>query len=313
MRKHSVAMWIIPGAAILLLILPWQTSQADTGPKPSMDFKIEYAIDPPPELVSGFMMICADHKCASPQVFGGHCADSSTPEPMMLTKPSEIYCYQRISCSSDRCTAYNTYADYYRLDFAFSDGKTRVSNVFGKVYFYAQYRITVRENDLLVEEMPGYAMPFNWLGALGYGIMFVVVAVYLGIIILLLRRILGKQDITQEREKHVVLSTGERTTYMEKTSPIRGRCIAAWVVSALFIFSCLLTSGVFGGMVLLTGLWTTLAVELALGLVYALWRKHPILLPADRHPADEHDHPAHSMADVKRHPCGLIYCSDLDR
>jgi hypothetical protein len=118
-------------------------------------------------------------------------------------------------------------------------------------------------------------MPLNWLGAVGFGIVLAIIVLYLGLMIFLLRRILGKQDVKQERESHVVLPSGERTTFMEETSPIRGRCVTAWIVSALFVLSCRLTSVVFGGTTLLMGLWTTLAVELTLGLIYALWRKHP--------------------------------------
>jgi len=277
MRKLLVASEVVLGLLLLALIFPWQSARADTGPKPSMQFTIGYAISPPPELVSGLMMVCSDQKCTNPRPFGSrYSGNSGTPDPMMLTHPPEQYYYERISCTGQECTAYNTYDDYYRLDFTFSDGKTRVSNVFGKVNFYASYRVTVRENDLLVEELPGFAMPFNWFGLLGYGIILAAVAVYLGMMILLLRRILGKQDITQERERHGVTPDGEHVTFTEKTSPVLGRCIVAWIVSALFIFSCLLTSGFFGGKILLIDLWTTLAVELVLGLVYALWRKHPV-------------------------------------
>jgi hypothetical protein len=276
MRTPVRVVGVVTGAIILSLVIPWQSARADSAPKPSMQFTIVYTIDPPPELTSGLMMVCADQRCANPRPFGGGYGGSGTPDPAMLTHPPEQYYYERISCTGQNCTAFNTYDDYYRLDFTFADGKTRISNVFGKVNFYASYRVTVRENDLLVEELPGFGMPLNWLGSIGYGIVLLVIALYLGLMIFLLRRILGKQEVKREREKHVVLSTGERATFMEETSPTRGRCIAAWFVSALFIFSCLLTSVVFGGRVLLTGLWTTLAVELALGSVYALWRKQPV-------------------------------------
>lgn len=277
MRTPVRVMGVVTGVIILSLVVPWQSVRADSAPKPSMQFTIEYAIDPPPELVSGHMMVCADRTCANPRPFGsGYGSGSGTPDPAWLTHPPEQYIYERISCSGQSCTAYNPYDDYYRLDFTFSDGKTRVSNVFGKVNFYASYRVTVRENDLRVEELPGFGMPLNWLGPIGYGIVLLVIALYLGLMILLLRRILGKQDITQEREKHVLLPSGEQTTYMEKTSPIQGRCVTAWIVSVLFVLSCRLTSAVFGGTTLLMGLWATLAVELALGLIYALWRNHPL-------------------------------------
>jgi len=276
MGKLLIASGTVLGLVLLALFFPWQSARADTGPKPSMQFQIVYAVHPPPTLVSGFMMTCTDKSCTNPQNFSGHCSNSGTPDPLTLTNPGDVYCYQRISCDQESCTASNPYDNYYRLDFTFSDGKTRVSNVFGKVYFYANYRVTVREDDLLVEELPGYALPFNWFGVLGYGIMLAAIAFYLGIMILLLRRILGKQDITQERERQGVTPDGEHVTFTEKTSPVVGRCTFAWIVSALFIFSCLLTSGVFGGRTLLMGLWITLGVELALGLVYALWRKHPV-------------------------------------
>lgn len=255
MRRYSTVSWIIPGLIIVLLTFPWQSARADTGPKPSMDFTIEYAIQPPPELASGLMVTCADQNCASPQVFGGHCSDSSTPDPMELTNPGEGYCYQRMECSKDRCTAYNTYVDYYRLDFTFSDGKTRISNVFGKEYFYAQYLITVRQDDLLVEELRGYAMPITSMAVLSAGIPLLAMVIYLGIMITLAIRMFGRQEFAQDR----------------------GRYVSAWIVTAMILASCSITTGFFGGKDLLASLLTTLAVELALGFAYALWRKHPVV------------------------------------
>lgn len=78
MRRYWTVFWITPGLILILLSFPWQSARADTGPKPSMDFTIEYAIQPPPELVSGFMVTCADQNCASPRIFGGYCDNSGT-------------------------------------------------------------------------------------------------------------------------------------------------------------------------------------------------------------------------------------------
>ena len=68
-RKFQFASGVTLGLILLALIFPWQPVRVYTGPKPSMPFTIEYAIDPPPELIGGFMMTCSDPNCTEGQVF----------------------------------------------------------------------------------------------------------------------------------------------------------------------------------------------------------------------------------------------------
>lgn len=124
--------------ALLLLLfqtfLPVQTVLADTGPKPQMEFHFQYeSAEDHPTIVSGIMYECQQ-------------ADCSDAAPLEQLGP------QGFRCDSEGCsaTAYG-FAPYHKLEIEFSDEETRQSNIFETAGFNSVYKVTVHQNDLLVE------------------------------------------------------------------------------------------------------------------------------------------------------------------
>ncbi len=117
-----------------------QTARADMGPKPTMDFEFE-----------------SDDELTISQGILQECSDSTCTEAWAMEELGP----QKFSCKSTSCSAmaYTFGSDYYRLVITFSDGVTRESNSFGKSHYDSNYRVTVRENDLLVEETGGDINP----------------------------------------------------------------------------------------------------------------------------------------------------------
>ena len=228
-RLHIiVAVLVVVSVGVLV---PFQVARADTGPKPSMHFEFAYEVDPAPTIVSGIQLECQT-------------ADCSDAQPLGVMGP------QRFGCGSAECSsvAYG-YSDYHRLSIEFSDGKTRQSNIFGKKYFEAYYRVTVQEQGLLVEELPGKnnsAISFFAILLLLYGtILFCVIAiVVLPLLLILIILLVRNADFPAAR----------------------GWYIAGWVVSAVWLVLSLFIEW---------GLVVTLVVEIILALAYALWRKRP--------------------------------------
>lgn len=211
--------------------MPFQVARADTGPKPSMHFEFAYEVDPAPTIVSGIQWECQT-------------ADCSDAQPLAVMGPQRFGC-RSVECSS---VAYG-YSDYHRLSIDFSDGKTRQSNIFGKKYFEAYYRVTVQEAGLLVEELPGKnnsAISFFAILLLVYGtILFCVIAILvLPLLFILIILIVRNAEFLAAR----------------------GWYIAGWVVSAVWLVLSLFIEW---------GLVITLVVEIILALAYALWRKRP--------------------------------------
>ena len=120
-----------------LLGVPFQTAQADMGPKPTAEFDFVYETSEPLEIVEAALMQCETSECLQAQ-------------------PLEEMGPQGFSCAQGRCTsmAYG-YAEYLYLEITFSDGVTRKSNVLGKEHFNALYQVTVRPDDLLLVETGG--------------------------------------------------------------------------------------------------------------------------------------------------------------
>jgi hypothetical protein len=154
----------LPIAVLMLAItavvvtIPYQTAQADLGPKPSMHFTFIYEIEPALSIVSGTQYECEDPGCA----------DAAPLVPLSA---------RGFSCSSSDCTSQSLiFSPYHRLSIEFSDGRTRQSNIFEKEYFEAEYHVLVRENDLLVEEQVGKKRPPNILKVMfGVGIVCIVI------------------------------------------------------------------------------------------------------------------------------------------
>jgi len=138
MRKLLLFIFV----AFALSWIPLQSAAADMGPKPGMDFEFVY------ETASGPLLIedGVQYECSQP--------DCSDARPLEDAGPQGFRCYETI-CSS---IAYG-YNDYHYLELTFSDGKTRQSNVFKTAGFSSAYKVTVRENDLLVE--PRLLNPYN--------------------------------------------------------------------------------------------------------------------------------------------------------
>lgn len=215
---------------LAVVLVPFQTARADIGPKPSMHFDFAFEVDPPPAIVSGIQFECKE-------------ADCSDAEPLGVIGP------QGFECGLSECSslAYG-YSDYHRLSIDFSDGKTRQSNIFGKKYFEANYRVTVREDDLLVEELPGGNRPlsaFEFIAFLGNTFLFCMAAVIeLPFLVILLILLIRNTDFRAAR----------------------GWYITAWTLSALALVLMLISDW---------GLVVTLVVELILALGYALRRTQP--------------------------------------
>lgn len=205
--------WVIIVLFVAMLgfgaIFPLQSVRADTGPKPSMDFRFVYEISPAPAIVSGTLLECDDPGCAS-------------------SKPLGRMGPQSFDCSESDCSsmAYG-YADYHKLRLEFSDGRTRESNVFGKKYFSAVYQVTVREDDLVVKEQRGGSMPLFFFLLASGPLCFVVPVIFILPVIFLIIVAVRAAGFNQAR----------------------GIYIAAWIVSLLPLALNLLDPGLFTGLI----------------------------------------------------------------
>jgi len=124
----------VPALALLAaLFWPVLHSSADIGPKPEMRFSFVYELDPPPQILAGEQLECQDAACTDAR-------------PLQRLGP------QGFSCDGSECRsmAYG-YAPYHKLRIRFSDA-VRESNVFTHAGGIVFYRVTVRAQDLLVEE-----------------------------------------------------------------------------------------------------------------------------------------------------------------
>ena len=111
-----------------------------------MTFFFEYKISPALTVVSGSLL-----ECSAPD-----CADA---KPLREMGP------QGFSCRTDHCSSLGYgYSQYQRLSIQFSDGQTRLSNVFTKKHFEAVYTVSVLEKSLQVRETGGRSMvgTFAW-------------------------------------------------------------------------------------------------------------------------------------------------------
>jgi hypothetical protein len=119
----------------LLACFPLRSASADTGPKPSMDFTFKQ--DPsatPLTITSGILYECDQADCQD-------------------ARPLEEMGLQGFSCDATTCSALAYgFSTWHRIEIEFSDGTTRQSNIFKKTQFQANYQVTIRQDDLLVEE-----------------------------------------------------------------------------------------------------------------------------------------------------------------
>ena len=131
---------------LIAAILPVQSALADTGPKPSMDFKFKGLQDGELQIISGILYEC-------------DLSDCSDAAPLEELGPQGLYC----DTTSCRATAYG-FAPYHILEVEFSDEVTRRSNVFETAGFNSNYTVTIQQDDLLVEPKFGLGAisPYIW-------------------------------------------------------------------------------------------------------------------------------------------------------
>lgn len=161
---------------LIQVLLPGGSVQADTGPKPSMDFQfVQGSSSGPVTIVSGVL-----YECDQPD-----CSDGA---PLEEIGPQGFYC----ESSACYATGYG-FAPYHRIEIEFSDGIRRESNIFETAGFNSRYTVTIRPSDLLVEALPGTDLPVEMTGVLLLcacllcgGVMLLVV------IVLFIRRSSGK-------------------------------------------------------------------------------------------------------------------------
>ena len=222
----SKMMMLLLVALSAALLVPVPAARADVGPKPTLDFEFVYETGAPLTITGGELLQCDDATCAA-------------------GKPLQELGPQRFSCTENACTsmAYG-YSDYARLVIHFSDGVTRESQVFTVNRFHAHCRVTVREDDLVVEVRGKVFSPF---ASLVGGLLMVGVVVPLCLIITALWAAkAGKGTVTPESA--------------------RGIFVAIWVLTVL-------VAG--GGAFISLSVPLTFLIEGLLILLYTRWRTHP--------------------------------------
>lgn len=169
MQQHMIRR-IIFILFLVTLALSAEPVSADVGPKPSMEFNfIQGFKGEPLQIISGVLLQCEQ-------------ADCRDAKPLPERGP------QRFTCEAMQCSALAYgFSTYNQLEITFSDGITRKSNIFPKGQFNSQYRVTIREQDLLVTEQfnPFDIMTLPWF-CLGFACLTVTLIVV--IVILVIRR-----------------------------------------------------------------------------------------------------------------------------
>jgi hypothetical protein len=195
-----------------------------------MSFEFIYETDEPLTIISGIQLQCQDPDCldASPL---------DEDERHLLT------------CTATKCGSYAFgYAPFHRLVITFSDGVTRESNVFGKKYFEAKYKVTVLEDSLKVKEDLGGFNPANIMLIGGFAAVAAEILMIAGLL--------------------VILGLFTRNTRRGITSfqDAEGLYNATWIIAIPLI--------ILGSLISLTFL-ATLLIEIAVGFLYSIFRKLP--------------------------------------
>lgn len=172
-------------ALVALTFLATTSVSADIGPKPSIEFEFVFETSETLSILEGTLLQCSDLSC-------------SDEHPMEELGP------QSFSCSATECSglAYG-FSEYGRLRVRFSDGVMRESNVFKIEDFDARFRVTVHEDDLLVEKLPGGINPMGLiLGAAvcaGAGAIVFVLLILVIFILLALKAGQGRANLQDAR------------------------------------------------------------------------------------------------------------------
>jgi hypothetical protein len=194
-----------------------------------MSFEFNFQNNLSITIIEGKLMQCSDATCLD-------------AKPLQMAGPQHFSCQQK-SCES---MAYG-YSEYNRLEITFSDGKTRQSNIFGKKYFGAHYHVSVRQNDLLLEEQRGSINPLisMFIGIIVMGVLGLALAVALLIVLALL--------VTRARQDRAIFEQS------------RGLFITVWLLAVPIIAL---------GSLLSMSILATVAIEAVLALIYAQIKKH---------------------------------------
>ena len=161
---------------LLLSFAPTWIVSADVGPKPGMSFGFEQEFSGPQvTIVSGNLFECEQPDCQD-------------AKPLEQVGPQEFWCSDT-SCSA---IAYG-FSTYHRLEIQFSDGKTRQSNIFETIQFNSSYKVTIRQNDLLVEPVASV----NWFSPITY--LLLCACCLVGVVILIVAIILIVLRVTRKK------------------------------------------------------------------------------------------------------------------
>jgi hypothetical protein len=125
-------------SAIFILSILINFISADLGPKPTMEFNIQYETSNQITLINGSQYQCEDKDCNN------------------IKRLSE-YGPQRFLCNSNSCrSAAYGYSPYQKLILNFSD-KQRESQIFYTNAFNAKFNVRVTDSELIVEETTPFA------------------------------------------------------------------------------------------------------------------------------------------------------------
>jgi len=134
--KRKKIIWFIM-VMLGLVLIPTRSVRADMFPKPSMDFTFIYETEDDLEITDGDLMECENADCSQ-----------ATPK-------GEFQSWD-FKCEENQCRSVDSeFSTHSYLVITFSDGKTRESNLFEKKHYSAYYKVTVREDGLIVREVGG--------------------------------------------------------------------------------------------------------------------------------------------------------------
>ena len=169
----------------LLLLAFAPLLMADAGPKPAMDFELEYEISPAPEIRAVTLLECQQEDCS----------DGTALEEL---GSQGIHCPSSTDCHS---MAYGYDGKYFQLVLEFSDGVTRTSNVFTKHRFNASYKVSVTEDTLEVKKAGGSGNPMLYLLLLMLALICGGVAIVIVGVVLIVRAIRRRKAKKQAEEQ----------------------------------------------------------------------------------------------------------------
>jgi hypothetical protein len=163
-------------AMVIAAFMPLSSVSADTGPKPTMDF----------QFMQGFPGLAVS--ILSGTLFECDRSDCQDAAPLMQAGPQRFYC-EATNCHA---LAYG-FSNYHRLQIQFSDGKTRQSNIFKTDQFQSIYKVTIRQDDLLVEPQISLNLFSPWTYILLCICCLVVIALLIGVILWSVRSRKGRK------------------------------------------------------------------------------------------------------------------------